>query len=163
MTWLDVTVVALFVVLGFVEAKRGAIPAAIDLALALTGLGLAKSLTPVIGAVGGTEAAPFLGLMVLVVLITGITSTVTDLYTKWDIGPFDAAVGGVCGVIVGLVLGHAAFHAATLAGGHTALTASKSLLVVEVYDLRTFDALTGMMHNLGSGPRIADEVKEQQN
>ena len=81
----------------------------------------------------------------------------------WAVGPFDAVGGAILGVIAGLVLGHAAFHAATLAGGETAITASKSLLVIEVYDLRTFDALTDMLRNLGTGRKIVDEVKEQQN
>jgi uncharacterized membrane protein required for colicin V production len=163
MTWLDVTVVALFVVVGFVEAKRGAIPAAIDLFLVLTGLSLAKVLTRSVGPVGGTEAVPFLGFMFGAVVISAAASTLTDMYTKWDIGPFDGPGGAILGVIAGLVLGHAAFHAATLAGGETAITASKSLLVIEVYDLRTFDALTDMLRNLGTGRKIVDEVKEQQN
>jgi hypothetical protein len=151
MTWLDVTVVALFVVVGFVEAKRGAVPAAVDLFLVLTGLSLAKVLTRSVGSIGGSEAIPFLAFMFGAVVISAAASTLIDMHTKWDIGPFDAAAAGVLGVIAGLVLGHAAFHAATLAGGDTAITASKSLLVIEVYDLRTFDALTDMLHNLGTG------------
>ena len=162
MTWLDVTAVALFVVVGVVEAKRGAIPAAIDLVLALMGLGLAKSLTQSVGAVGGTEAWPFLGSMFLVIVVAAVTSTLVDTHTKWDIGPFDAAAAGVLGVITGLVLGHAVFHAAILSGGHTASIAGNSLLVVEVYDLRTLHALGNMLRNLGTGGRIVDDVKEQQ-
>lgn len=162
MTWLDVTTVALLVVVGVVEAKRGATPAAIDLTVVLLGVGLAKTLTGTLGAIVGSETTTFLALSIVSVVVAAVLSVVVDAFTKWDIGPFDAAAAGVLGAVTGLALAHVAFHAATLHGGAVAGVAGSSLLVSEVYDLRTIHALGDMMRNLGSGRRIVDDVKEQQ-
>jgi hypothetical protein len=159
MTWLDVASVALLVIVGWVEAKRGFSPAAIDLCLLLIGLNLAKSLTGA-AAQFGSQTAAFSVFFVGAVLVTGVASSVIDSYTKWEIGPYDSAGAGVVGVVVGLVAAHALYHAMALHGHGGQALVGRSLLAPEIYDLRAIHALGDMLRNLGGGPRIIDKVKK---
>jgi hypothetical protein len=161
MTLLDVASVALFVILGFVESKRSAPTAAVDLGLALIGLSIAKRL-----AVAGilttmSVGAGFALWFVLLMIVAGIAGWVFDNHTKWDIGPYDGPLAGILGTITGLVLAHGMFHTAVLMGGDAAAMMKASLLSGEIYNLNTLKAIGGMFGNLGSGPRIGDEVKDQ--
>jgi hypothetical protein len=162
MTWLDLLTVALFVLVGFVEAKRGAVPAAADLCVGLIGVGLAKTLTPGLAVSVGSEATAFLLLFVGVVAVAVVASWLLDTYTKWEIGPYDSAVAGAIGVVSGLVLAHGVFHAAVVAGGGLEALAQRSLLAPEVYDLRTLHAIGDLLRNLGGGKTISEKVREQQ-
>lgn len=162
MSWLDLLTVALFVVLAFVEARRGATPAAVDLVLSVIGVGVAKGTASQAGVHLGSEAAGFLAIFAAVVVGTGVVSWLVDAYTKWDIGPYDSAVAGVLGAITGLVLAHGAFHAALAAGGSLAEVAKGSALVSEVHGLRTLHALGDILRNLGGGKTITEKVREQQ-
>jgi hypothetical protein len=97
-----------------------------------------------------------------IVIVAAAASTLVDAFTKWDIGPFDSVAAGILGVVTGLAIGHVAFHAAHLHGGHTASVAASSLLASEIYELRTVQAIGHMLANVGTGRRIVDDVKEQQ-
>jgi hypothetical protein len=162
MTWLDLLTVALFVLVGFVEAKRGAVPAAADLCVGLVGIGLAKRLAPNLAAWVGSQTTAFLLLLVSVVAAAVVASWLLDTYTKWEIGPYDAAVAGAVGVVSGLVLAHGVFHAAMVSGGGLEALAEKSLLAPEVYHLQTLHAIGDLLRNLGGGKTISEKVREQQ-
>jgi len=161
MTLLDVAAVALVVILAFVEWKRCAPTAAVDLALALLVLALAKQLADM-GLPSGLEQGAAFGFwFVVLALAAGVASWAFDNRTKWDIGAFDNTIAGVIGFVTGLVLAHGMFHVAHLAGGNAADMAKASLLNSEIYDLRTLKAIGQMFANLGGGKRISDEVQEQ--
>jgi len=160
MTWLDLLSVILFVLVGFLEAKRGAVPAAVDLVLVLLGLNIAKMAAPMVGL--GSEGTSFIVLFVVAVGLAVLASWLVDSFTKWDIGAYDSAVAGILGAISGLVLAHGAFHAAFVAGGHMASVAKGSMLVSEVHGLRTLHAIGDMLRNLGGGQTITEKVREQQ-
>jgi uncharacterized membrane protein required for colicin V production len=162
MTWLDLITIALFVLFGVVETKRGFFPAAIDLLAGVLGLTIAKAWAPLLTSALGSESTAFLVLFAVVVVLTGVGSSLVDAYTKWDIGAFDSALAGVLGVVVGLVLAHGAYHAATVAGGHVANVAAGSLLTPEVYELRTAHAIGDMLRGLGGGQTVVEKVREQQ-
>ena len=106
MTWLDLLTIILFVLVGFLEAKRGAVPAAVDLVLGLLGFNIAKTAAPMVGL--GSEATSFVVLFVVAVGLTVLASWLVDSFTKWDIGAYDSAVAGILGAISGLVLAHGA-------------------------------------------------------
>ncbi|MBM3475495.1 MAG: hypothetical protein FJX75_19695 [Armatimonadetes bacterium] len=160
MTWLDLLTVVLFVLVAFIEAKRGAVPAAVDLLVGGVGLALAKRLAPTVSP--GSEGTAFLLLFIGLVVVTGLASWLVDTYTKWEIGPYDSTVAGVLGAVTGLILAHGAFHAAVVAGGGLAATARSSMLAVEVYDLRTLHAIGDMFRNLGGGKSITESVRERE-
>jgi hypothetical protein len=160
MTWLDLLTVVLFVLVAFIEAKRGAVPAAVDLFLGGLGVGLAKSLAPTVSP--GSGGTAFLILFIGVVLVAGLASWLVDTYTKWEIGPYDSSVAGVLGAVTGLILAHGAFHAAVVAGGGLAETARGSMLACEVYDLRTLHAIGDMLRHLGGGKTITEHVRERE-
>jgi hypothetical protein len=162
MTWIDVASVALFVTVGVVEAKRGFFPAVIDLCLVLVGLNLAQTLTGTVASPLGSRAAAFGLLFLFCVVVAAVTSSLVDKYTKWEIGPYDGAAAGIVGVVVGLGVAHGLYHVVALhgAGGHALVV--RSLLAPEIYDLRTLHSIGDMLRNLGSGPRISDQVRKSQ-
>jgi hypothetical protein len=162
MTWLDVTSVALVVVAGWAEGKRGFCPAAADLCLVLLALTLAKVVAGAASGLFGSATVAFLVLFVVGVAIAVVASTLFDSYTKWDIGAFDRTIGGAVGVVSGLVLAHAAYHAMALHGAAGQAVVSGSLLAPEIYQLRTLHAIGDMLNHLGGGPRIPDQVRQQQ-
>jgi hypothetical protein len=158
MTWLDLLTVVLVVLVAALEAKRGAVPAAAELAVGLMGLGVAKTLA---GGMG-TGAVPFLVLFAVAVGLAALTGWLVDTYTKWDIGAYDGVAGAVIGVVTGCALAHGVFHAAVQAGGNVKTVAQASLLYGQVYELQTIHAIGDMLRNLGGGPTIVDEVRKQQ-
>ncbi len=162
MTWIDVTSVALFVSVGVVEAKRGFFPAVVDLCLVLLGLNLAKLMTGTVSSSLGSPAVAFGLLFLLCVIVTAVTSSLIDAYTKWEIGPYDAAAAGIVGVVVGLAVAHGVYHVVALAGSEGHDLVARSALAPEVYDLRSIHSLGDMLRNLGGGPRITDQVKKSQ-
>jgi len=162
MTWIDVASVALFVVVGVVEAKRGFLPAAVDLCLMLLGLNLCKQLTGAVASSLGSRAMAFGLLLLLCVIVAAVASSLIDRHTKWEIGPFDSAAGGIVGVVVGLAVAHGVYHAVALsgAGGHALV--ARSLLAPEIYELRAMHSIGDALRSLGGGPRITDRVKKSQ-
>ncbi|MGQ9730107.1 MAG: CvpA family protein [Candidatus Zipacnadales bacterium] len=162
MTWLDLITIVLFVAGGLVEAKRGSVPAVIDLIIVLFGITLAKTFAPSLTNIVGSHGTAFIILLVGVVIIAGVGSSLIDAYTKWDIGPYDPAVAGVLGAVGGLVVAHGAYYAAATGGGALGELVQRSLLAPEIYDLRTLHAIGDMLRNLGGGPTIVDEVRESQ-
>ena len=162
MTWLDFLTVVLFVLVAFIEAKRGAVPAAVDLFVGGLGLGLAKTLAPGLAVSLGSAGTAFLVLFIGVVVVAAVGSWLVDTYTKWEIGPYDSSVAAVLGAVTGLILAHGAFHAAVEAGGRLAEVARGSMLAGEVYDLRTLHAIGDALRSLGGGKTITENVREQQ-
>lgn len=121
-------------------------------------MGLAKALAPMFG----TGALPFLALFSGVVGVAALGGWLVDTYTKWDIGAYDSVAGGVLGAIGGLVLAHAAFHAALQGEEGLRGVAESSALFGQVYELQALHAIGDMLRNLGGGPTIVDKVREQQ-
>ena len=162
MTWIDVASVALFVVVGYAESKRGFSPAVLDLLLVLLGLNVAKLLAGALQASLGSQTVAFAVLFLVVVVVTAVLSTIFDTYTKWEIGPYDKTVAAVLGAVTGLAVAHGLYYAMALhgSGGHALV--ARSMLAPEVYDLRTLHAIGSMFQHLGGGPRIVDEVNKQQ-
>jgi hypothetical protein len=160
MTLLDVASVALVVILGFVEAKRGAPTAAVDLGLALLAVSVARSLTGTGLLSSVTAGSAFCIWYVALLVLGGFVGWFFDNHTKWDIGAYDRPVGGVCGVVVGFVVAHGMFHAAHTLGGSAEHMAQISAMNPEVYDLKTLRAMGDMLTNLGSGPTITDQVQK---
>jgi uncharacterized membrane protein required for colicin V production len=162
MTWLDVIAVALFVIVGVVEAKRGFFPALVDLCLVLVSVNLAKMLAPSAASAVGSNAAGFGVVVFGLIAITAVASTLVDVYAKWDIGPYDSLAGGVLGAVTGLAVAHAVYHLAQLKGAEGHALVARSLLAPEIYDLRSLHALGDMLRGLGGGPRITDQVRKSQ-
>jgi uncharacterized membrane protein required for colicin V production len=161
MTWLDLVAVVLLVLVSVLEARRGAVPAAAELAAGLIGLGFAKTLATTMVGTFETEATAFLVLFALAVGLAALAGGLTDTYTKWDIGPYDKVVASIIGMITGLALANGAFHAALLAEGGLKATAEASLLYGQVYQLDLLHAIGDMLRNLGGGQTFVDKVREQ--
>jgi len=158
MTWLDLVTVVLVVLVAALEAKRGAVPAAVELVIGLVGVGLAKTTAATLG----PGAGPFIALFAVVVGLAALGGWLVDTYTKWDIGPYDGVAGGLIGAVSGCVVAHGVFHAAMQVGDSLQAVAQSSLLFGQVYELQTLHAIGEMLRNLGGGPSIVDEVRQQQ-
>ena len=78
MTWLDLITIALFVLFGVVETKRGFFPAAIDLLAGVLGLTIAKAWAPLLTSALGSDSTAFLVLFAVVVVLTGVGSSLVD-------------------------------------------------------------------------------------
>ena len=150
MTWVDCAIVAACVLIAIVEARRGFLPAALDLAgLIVVSIIVTTYGTSLAGATGlGTAGSVvFIYLFLAAAVVTGAKFASDAI--NFDIGPFDSAIAGVLGVFSGLVVGYGLVHALILLGGAEQPVIAGSLLAPEVHEFRTFFRVLNFLRRLG--------------
>ena len=150
MTWVDGVIVVVCVLIAVLEARRGFLPAALDLAgliivsIIVTNYGISLSTATGLGTRAGVI---FIYLFLAAAAITGAKFASDAI--SFDIGPFDSAMAGVLGVLTGVVVGYGLVHTILLLWGVDHPAIAGSLLAPEVHDFRTFKRLLDFLHGLG--------------
>ncbi|MGD8238555.1 MAG: hypothetical protein PVH68_08395 [Armatimonadota bacterium] len=151
MTWVDCVIVVACVLIAAVEARRGFLPAALDLAalivvsVIVTTYG--TSLAGVTGFSPGASVA-FIYLFLAAAAITGAKFASDAI--NFDIGPFDSAIAGVLGVFAGIVVGYGLVHTLILLGGTDHPAVAGSLLAPEVHGFRSYHRAVRFLQGLGT-------------
>ncbi len=160
MTWLDFVVILLCVAGGVLEARRGLVCGVLDLAGIALSVHLASSLhTGLADAIGVSHLTAYIALLLALVAAVVVLSTVADALLKWDAGGIEAVAGGFLGLIAGYLLAHGVVGLFIVGWGEEYAAYSGSLLAKEVYNFSTYHAVLTALRNLGTGPRVVDQVK----
>jgi len=149
-TWIDCVIVVICVLIAIIEARRGFLPAALDLiGLIIVSVIVTTQGTSLAGATGLST-----GLSVVVMYVLLAASVITGAKfasdaLNFDIGPFDSAIAGLLGVFIGGVVSYGLVHSLTILGGTDQPAIANSLLAPEVYQFRTYHKAVSFLQGLG--------------
>lgn len=149
MNWLDISIIAIFVLAIVIEAKRGFGKALFDLAALLVAvLAISRVDPPVrVRFAPHEQAAIYASLFILVGGLLIAIGRLAHQATLISAYPFDPMLGGILGIGAGIILCYGIVHTLALTGGAQGLppTLSCSLLGKEFV---TFDAYHKVLYVL---------------
>lgn len=150
MTWVDCVIVVACVLIAAVEARRGFLPAVLDLAALIIVSIIVKTYGTSLAGVTGFSSGASVALIYLFLAAAAITGAkfASDAI-NFDIGPFDSAIAGVLGVFTGIAVGYGLVHTLILIGGADHPAVAGSLLAPEVHEFRSYHKVLDFLQALG--------------
>lgn len=143
MNWLDISIIAIFVLAIVIEAKRGFGKALFDLAALLLAIFALSRIEPALRTAKfepHEQAAIYAALFVVLGGILIVIGRLAHQATLISAQPFDPMLGGMLGIGAGIVLCYGIVHTMALTGGPHSLppTLSCSLLGKEFITFDTY-------------------------
>lgn len=149
-SWVDIAVVTICGTLCFIESKRGFFPAVLDFAGIVAVTLIAKHTSGNLS--GASSMQPPVAFAVLYLVLTAIVITGAKFIagaTQFEIGPFDAPVGGVMGICTGVAVSYALVEFLNLQAGGQADAVAASFLAPQVHEFRAYHNILQWLHSLG--------------
>jgi hypothetical protein len=150
MTWPDVVVIALCILLGVLESKRGFVVAICDMLGAILVVGVAGGIYLGFVSPSMSYCAAYLTCVGVGVVIVGVATTLLKRQAQTDIGSFDNSLASLLGVVSALVLSHALYGAVILAYGRQSPEYAGSGFAGQIYDLNAWHGFMGFMGKIGT-------------
>jgi uncharacterized membrane protein required for colicin V production len=151
MTWPDYVTIALCIVMGIVESRRGFVPAFFAMIGAILTVEIAPAVYTKLVSPSLTYTSAYVIAILIGFAVTAAATLLLKRYAPTDIGSFDSALGGVAGVLTGLVMAHAMYGAVILGyGGKLAPVYANSAFGAQVYDLDGVHGFLRFMGKIGS-------------
>lgn len=148
MTWVDILVVVLCVGIALLEARRGFLAAALDLAgVVIVTVVAVKYSDQLGGSLSPGIAFLVLYLLLMAAAVTGAKFAGDAL--KYDIGAFDSALAAVLGVATGVAVSYALCQFLNLSAGGSHPAVAGSALAAQVHDFQWYHAMVGFLQRLG--------------
>ncbi len=151
MTWPDLIVIVLCILLGILEAQRGFIVAFLDMLGVFLTVEIAPAAYLNLTRSGSlSNVAAYLICIGIGVAITAIVTTLLKRQTQFDIGSFDSALGGIFGIIIALFLSHAMYGALILAYGAQNPVYANSAFAPQIFELQGLKGFLRFMGKIGT-------------
>lgn len=157
MNWIDLVIVAVFTIVVAIEVRRGFGKALFDFAALLVAVRAVYVLTdpamqsPI--SLSKTTLNPallFAGLFVVLGIVLLFVGKFLYDTTLVSADHFDSALGGLCGVAVGITICHAAMRAVDIASGAHGLppVVASSLFGTQLLDFQWYNHVIQVLSNL---------------
>ncbi|MFQ6132896.1 MAG: CvpA family protein [Armatimonadota bacterium] len=148
MTWVDTAVVVLCTGIALLEARRGFLAAALDLAgIVVVTMVATRYSADLTGSLSPGIAFLVLFVLLAAAVVAGVKFANDAL--KFDIGPFDSALAGLIGVATGVSVSYALCEFLNLNAGGTSAAVAGSVLAPQVHDFRLYHGLIAFLRRLG--------------
>jgi hypothetical protein len=150
MTWPDVVVIALCILLGALESKRGFVVAICDMLGVMLAVAVAGAIYFGFASPSTSYCAAYLACVGVGVVIVGVATTFLKRQVQSDIGSFDNSLASLLGLVSALVLSHALYFAVILAYGRQSPVYVDSAFAAQIYDLNAWHGFLAFMGKVGT-------------
>jgi cytochrome bd-type quinol oxidase subunit 2 len=144
--WTDVVTITLIVWFALVESRRGSVAATADAASVLAGVTLAEAVYPRVVSAAIDPYLAYCTVVSTLLVLAFIASWYTAKTISYSPSRWDRLLAGAGGVVLGVTVSYAIFHALKIGYGNSYAAFRHSLMRPIVHDFRWYHAL---MSSLG--------------